>query len=350
MLEARLALLESAAASVHDPLTARKPFFCSGCPHNRSTTLPDGSVVGGGVGCHAMVLWMDRDAVSISHMGGEGAQWIGRAPFTDRPHMFQNIGDGTFFHSGSLSIRAAVSAGVNITYKLLYNAAVAMTGGQEVAGVISIPELTRALTAEGTSRIIVCSDDPEKFARDANWAPGTEVWARDRLDEAQRVLRDTPGVTVIIYDQQCAAEKRRDRKRGVLATPTTRIFINEAVCEGCGDCGEKSNCLSVHPVETELGPKTQIHQASCNFDYTCVEGDCPSFLSVDVSAATRREIADRRDPGVELVEPADRPAVHGSFSVVMAGIGGTGVVTVSQVLATAALLDGYDVAALDQTG
>ena len=349
-LEARLALLESAAASVHDPLVARKPFFCSGCPHNRSTQLPEGSVVGGGVGCHAMVLWMDRDAVSISHMGGEGAQWIGRAPFTDRPHMFQNIGDGTFFHSGSLSIRAAVAAGVNITYKLLYNAAVAMTGGQDVEGVIPIPELTRALAAEGTTRIIVCSDDPEKFGRDANWAPGSDVWARDRLDEAQRVLRDTPGVTVIIYDQQCAAEKRRDRKRGQLATPTTRIFINEAVCEGCGDCGEKSNCLSVHPVETELGPKTQIHQASCNFDYTCVEGDCPSFLEVDISAVTQREPADRRAPDIELVEPAERPGVDGSFSVVMAGVGGTGVVTVSQVLATAALLDGFDVAALDQTG
>src|SRR5262245_3944155 len=225
-----------------------------------------------------------------------------------------------------------------------------MTGGQEVAGVIPIPELTRALAAEGTSRIIVCSDDPAKFARDANWAPGTEVWARDRLDEAQLVLRETLGVTVIIYDQQCAAEKRRDRKRGTLSTPTTRIFINEAVCEGCGDCGEKSNCLSVHPVETEFGPKTQIHQASCNFDYTCVEGDCPSFLKVDVSAATLQPLADGRGPDVELVEPADRPGVDGSFSIVMAGVGGTGAVTVSQVLATAALLDGYDVAALDQTG
>jgi indolepyruvate ferredoxin oxidoreductase len=206
---------------------ARTPAFCSGCPHNRSTQVPDDAVVGAGVGCHAMVLWMDRGAVGISHMGGEGSQWIGRAPFTDRAHMFQNIGDGTFFHSGSLSIRAAVAAGVNITYKLLYNRAVAMTGGQDVAGVMEVPELTRGLAAEGVRRVIVCSDEPDKFGSAADWAPNVDVWERDRLDEAQRVLRETPGVTVIVYDQQCAAEKRRDRKRGKLATPSLRVLINE---------------------------------------------------------------------------------------------------------------------------
>jgi indolepyruvate ferredoxin oxidoreductase len=348
-MSARLALLEAAASSIGDPLAVRNPYFCSGCPHNRSTQLPDDSVVGAGVGCHAMVLWMDRGAVGISHMGGEGSQWIGRASFTDRSHMFQNIGDGTFFHSGSLSIRASVAAGVNITYKLLYNRAVAMTGGQEVAGVMEIPELTRALAAEGVQGVIVCSDEPGKFGS-ADWAPGAEVWGRDRLDEAQRVLRDMPGVTVIIYDQQCAAEKRRDRKRGTLATPSTRIFINEGVCEGCGDCGVKSNCLSVHPVQTEHGQKTQIHQSSCNFDYTCVEGDCPSFVKVETDGATPTPQRKVTAPGIELVDPAERPAIAGSFSVAMAGVGGTGVVTVSQVLATAALLDGYDVSGLDQTG
>ena len=350
VIEARLAVLEAATASIRDPLAIRRPFFCSGCPHNRSTVLPEGSVVGAGVGCHAMVLWMDRDAISLSHMGGEGAQWIGRAPFTDRSHMFQNIGDGTFFHSGSLSIRASVAAGVDITYKLLYNSAVAMTGGQAVAGVMEVPQLTRALVAEGVSRVVVCSDDPEKFGPSADWAPGVDVWTRDRLDEAQRALRDTPGVTVIVYDQQCAAEKRRDRKRGKLATPSARIFINESVCEGCGDCGVKSNCLSVHPVQTQFGPKTQIHQSSCNFDYTCVEGDCPSFVTVEGTGADRAPRPKVTSPDIVLVEPATRPVVDGSFDVAMAGVGGTGVVTVSQVLATAALLDGYDVAGLDQTG
>jgi indolepyruvate ferredoxin oxidoreductase len=347
---ARLALLEAAAASIDDPLAVRTPYFCSGCPHNRSTQVPDDAVVGAGVGCHAMVLWMDRGAVGISHMGGEGSQWIGRAPFTDRAHMFQNIGDGTFFHSGSLSIRAAVAAGVNITYKLLYNRAVAMTGGQDVAGVMEVPELTRGLAAEGVRRVIVCSDEPDKFGSAADWAPNVDVWERDRLDEAQRVLRETPGVTVIVYDQQCAAEKRRDRKRGKLATPSLRVLINESVCEGCGDCGVKSNCLSVHPVQTELGQKAQIHQSSCNFDYTCVEGDCPSFVKVETNGATPRPRRTVPAASTEIADPAACRLVGGSWAVAMAGVGGTGVVTANQVLATAALLDGYDVSGLDQTG
>ena len=357
-VEARLALIE-AAARAGAAEVARTPYWCSGCPHNRSTVVPDGSFVGAGVGCHAMALWIDDRAQIVHQMGGEGATWIGRAPFTDRSHMFQNVGDGTFFHSASLAVRAAVAAGVDITYKILYNGAVAMTGGQDVAGAIDVPELTQSMDAEGVSRIIVCSDDPDRHAGGGPLAEGAEVWGRGRLEEAQLALRDTPGVTVLIYDQQCAAEKRRERKRGLRPTPTKRIFINEAVCEGCGDCGAKSHCLSVQPVDTELGTKTRIHQSSCNFDYTCIEGDCPSFIQVktrpakakaSVAAAAGAGRGAPSAPPADIAEP-DRP-VPGpdGYAVFMAGVGGTGVVTVSQVLATAALLDGLDVMGLDQTG
>ena len=365
-VEARLALIE-AASKAGAAEVARAPYWCSGCPHNRSTAVPDGSFAAAGVGCHAMALWIDDRAKVVHQMGGEGATWIGRAPFTDRPHMFQNVGDGTFFHSASLAVRAAVAAGVDITYKILYNGAVAMTGGQDVAGVMGVPELTRAMAAEGVGRIIVCSDEPGRHAGGGPLATGAEVWGRDRLEEAQLLLRDTPGVTVLIYDQQCAAEKRRERKRGLRPTPTKRIFINEAVCEGCGDCGAKSHCLSVQPVDTELGPKTRIHQSSCNFDYTCIEGDCPSFIRVKTRTAKNRTAGTaagaasasgaagaartvRAQPPADIEEP-DRPVPGpGGYAVFMAGVGGTGVVTVSQVLATAALLDGLHVLGLDQTG
>ena len=359
-VEARVALIE-AAAKAGAAEVARSPYWCSGCPHNRSTAVPDGSFAGGGVGCHAMALWIDDRAGVVHQMGGEGATWIGRAPFTGRAHMFQNVGDGTFFHSASLAVRAAVAAGIDITYKILYNGAVAMTGGQDVAGAIGVPELTQSMAAEGVARIIVCSDDPDRHTTGAPLATGAEVWSRDRLEEAQLLLRDTPGVTVLIYDQQCAAEKRRERKRGLRPTPTRRIFINEAVCEGCGDCGAKSHCLSVQPVDTELGTKTRIHQSSCNFDYTCIEGDCPSFIRVKTrtakagpahAAATAAGAAGtvRAQPPASIAEP-DRPVPGpGGYGVFMAGVGGTGVVTVSQVLATAALLDGLDILGLDQTG
>ena len=284
----------------------RTAAFCSGCPHNRSTLATSGSPVGGGVGCHAMVMWMDRGAVSYAHMGGEGAQWLGRAPFTDVPHFVQNIGDGTFFHSGSLAVRAAVSAGVTMTFKILYNGVVAMTGGQDPAGQLDVRRLCQAMTAEGVARIIVVSEDPSRYGL-ARLPAGIRVWGRDRLAEAERVLAAVPGVTLLVYDQACAAELRRMRKRGRAPERTQRVVINEAVCEGCGDCGTKSNCLSVRPVNTELGRKTQIDQTSCNTDYSCLDGDCPSFVTVRAPSARAGQPGPLRELPGDPPEPAGRP-------------------------------------------
>ncbi|PYM07445.1 MAG: hypothetical protein DMD82_05385 [Candidatus Rokuibacteriota bacterium] len=345
---ARVALLEALREQPVPPALARQPYFCSGCPHNRSTVVPEGSMAGGGIGCHGMSLGMNRNTFGITHMGGEGAQWVGAAPFVEMPHLFQQLGDGTFFHSGSLAIRQAVAANVNITYKILYNSTVAMTGGQDAAGAIPVDALTRWLEAEGITRIIVMTDEPDKYGWKARWAAGVEVWHRDRLDDAQRLLREIPGVTALIYDQRCAAEKRRLRKRGKLPDPAMRVYINEAVCEGCGDCGVKSNCLSVHPVDTEFGRKTQIHQSSCNKDYSCLDGDCASFLTVIPLGEPKKK--ERRVYEVERLLPEPVPRVPAECSIHMMGIGGTGVVTVNQLLGTAALLDGKHVRGLDQTG
>ncbi|WP_133117709.1 indolepyruvate ferredoxin oxidoreductase family protein, partial [Mycolicibacterium duvalii] len=264
--------------------TKRTAYFCSGCPHNRSTAVPEGSLAGGGIGCHTLVTMSartDSQVTGLTQMGGEGAQWIGQSPFTDVDHIFQNVGDGTYFHSGQLAVQACVAAGVNITYKILFNSAVAMTGAQDVEAGLTVPQLTHKLVADGATKVIVCADEPERH-KGATFASGVQVWHRDRLDEAQRVLRDTKGVTVLIYDQHCAADARRKRKRGAMPVRRTRVVINEAVCEGCGDCGVKSNCLSVQPVETEFGRKTRIDQTTCNTDYSCLDGDCPSFVTIEV--------------------------------------------------------------------
>ncbi|MGN0065624.1 MAG: indolepyruvate ferredoxin oxidoreductase family protein [Nocardioides sp.] len=342
---------------------SRSPYFCSGCPHNRSTALPEGSLGGGGIGCHVMVTISDREdsaVTGVTQMGGEGAQWIGQSAFTEVDHVFQNVGDGTFFHSAQLAVQACVAAGVNITYKLLHNDVVAMTGAQDAEGALGLERLTHKLTAEGVARIVICSDEPRRIRRRA-LARGTLLWPRERLDEAQQLLRDTPGVTVLVYDQHCAADARRQRKRGTLPARTKRVVINEAVCEGCGDCGVKSNCLSVQPVETEYGRKTRIDQTSCNTDYSCLEGDCPSFVSVETAPEPRRRSrragsakgssSRRRTPEPPVSPPSvaeHAPAT--TQNVFMVGIGGTGIVTVNQVLATAALRAGYAVESLDQTG
>jgi indolepyruvate ferredoxin oxidoreductase len=347
-VRSRVAVIEAARERPVSLTLARPPFFCSGCPHNRSTVVPEGSMAAAGIGCHGLAMNMGRNVFGITQMGGEGAQWVGLAPFVDVPHLFQQLGDGTLFHSGSLAIRQAVAAGTNVTFKILYNSAVAMTGGQDAAGAVPVPALTRQLEAEGVRRILVLTDEPGKYAGDARWAPGTAVWHRDRLDEAQRMLRETPGVTALIYDQRCAAEKRRLRKRGKLADPALRVVINELVCEGCGDCGVQSNCLSVQPVETEFGRKTQIHQSSCNKDYSCLRGDCPSFLTVVPVAGARLRSRKRYTVERELPEPELR--VRRAACLFLMGIGGTGVVTVNQILGTAALLDGKHVVGLDQTG
>ncbi|GJF16621.1 indolepyruvate ferredoxin oxidoreductase [Mycolicibacterium cyprinidarum] len=328
----------------------RTPYFCSGCPHNRSTALPEGSLAGGGIGCHTMVTISgraDSAVTGLTQMGGEGSQWIGQAPFTDIPHLFQNIGDGTFFHSGQLAVQACVAAGVNITYKLLYNEVVAMTGAQHAEGALSVAELTHKLASEGVSQIIICADEPKRHNK-RELAKGTILWHRDRLDEAQKQLREVKGVSVLIYDQHCAADARRQRKRGTLPARTTRVLINEAVCEGCGDCGVKSNCLSVQPVDTEFGRKTRIDQTSCNTDYSCLDGNCPSFVTVEVGPV--KPGLNRSGPKPPaLPDPVFDP-VTATHNIFFAGIGGTGIVTVNQVLATAALRAGYDVESLDQTG
>jgi len=345
--ERRQRLKSAAAVPGNSPMLVRSPGFCSGCPHNTSTRIPDGSMAMGGIGCHTMAIWLpDRPTLPPTQMGGEGATWIGMAPFTDRPHMFQNLGDGTYFHSGLLAIRAAVAAGVNITYKILYNDAVAMTGGQPVDGPISVPLIVQQVLAESVARVVVVSDYPDDW-RNGALPAGVAVHHRDELDSVQRDLRDVPGTTVLVYVQTCAAEKRRRRKRGTMEDPAKRYVINEDVCEGCGDCSVQSNCVSLIPVETAFGRKRQIDQSSCNKDYSCVKGFCPSFVTVEGGKPKRGKAAAAETGPMPLPQ---LPAIDGTWNVLITGIGGTGVVTVGAVLAMAAHLEGKACTALDLTG
>lgn len=327
----------------------RTPYFCSGCPHNTSTRVPEGSVARAGIGCHYMAQWMDRDNEGYTQMGGEGASWIGEAPFSKRDHVFQNIGDGTYFHSGLLAIRSAIASGVNITYKILFNDAVAMTGGQAVDGQLTVPQISRQVMAEGAVQVVVVTDEPEKYPLSAGFAAGTTIRHRDELDQVQRDLREIEGVTVLIYDQTCAAEKRRRRKRGQMVDPPKRVVINEAVCEGCGDCGEASNCVSILPLETEFGRKRQIDQSSCNKDFSCLKGFCPSFVTIEGVEPAKGE-ANALSPDEIAVPEVEIPSIEGGYGIVVSGVGGTGVVTIGALLGMAAHLEGKGAAVLEMAG
>ena len=348
-LEAKELVLKNIPAKAN-PETDRIPYFCSGCPHNSSTKVPEGSRALAGIGCHYMVLWMDRETSTFTHMGAEGVTWVGQAPFTSEKHVFTNLGDGTYFHSGILAIRAAVAAKVNITYKILFNDAVAMTGGQNHDGELDPGMISRQIAAEGVTPIIVVTDEPEKYPADYNWAPGVTVRHRSELMDVQRELRDKPGVSAMIYDQTCASEKRRRRKKGEYPDPAKRAVINEAVCEGCGDCSVKSNCLSVEPLETELGRKRQVNQSSCNKDFSCVSGFCPSFVTVEGGALKKPKKAATTEAAPPVLPTPVIPSVETPFGILVAGIGGTGVVTVGQILAMAAHVEGKGALVLDQSG
>ncbi|WP_051243574.1 indolepyruvate ferredoxin oxidoreductase family protein [Azohydromonas australica] len=326
----------------------RLPYFCSGCPHNTSTKVPEGSRAVAGIGCHYMAQWMDRRTETFTQMGGEGVSWIGQAPFTSTPHIFANLGDGTYMHSGSLAIRAAKAAGVNITYKILVNDAVAMTGGQPVEGSPTVPQILQQLAAEGVEHLHLVSDEPELYQRMGGLPAGVAVSHRDAMDELQRDLREKQGVSVIVYAQTCAAEKRRRRKKKQLVDPPKRVVINEEVCEGCGDCGVQSNCVSILPLETPLGRKRQIDQSSCNKDYSCVKGFCPSFVTVE-GGALRKPAKSKATPPENLPAPV-LPALEAPCNVVVTGVGGTGVVTIGALMGMAAHLEGKGVLVLDMAG
>jgi indolepyruvate ferredoxin oxidoreductase len=345
---ARLKSAQRALAETPD-IAQRIPYFCSGCPHNTSTRVPEGSRAYAGIGCHYMAQWMDRKTLGFTQMGGEGANWIGEAPFSKREHVFQNIGDGTYNHSGYLAIRAAIASGVTMTYKILYNDAVAMTGGQHHDGSLTVPMIARQVAAEGAKRVVVVTDEPWKYAKGTDWPRGLTVHHRDELDAVQRDLATVPGVTVLIYDQTCAAEKRRRRKRGAFPDPDKRVVINDLVCEGCGDCGQKSNCVSVQPLTTEWGRKRTIDQSSCNKDYSCLKGFCPSFVTVHGAKLKKGESVAEPADWKPLPEPA-RPLANHPYSIIVTGVGGTGIVTLGAVLGMAAHLDGKGVGIIDMAG
>jgi indolepyruvate ferredoxin oxidoreductase len=371
-IAARLAIIEAKEKALAQPKLAvqRTPWFCSGCPHNTSTRVPEGSRALAGIGCHYMALWMDRNTATYTQMGGEGVPWIGQAPFTNEKHIFANLGDGTYFHSGSLAVRAAVAAKVPITYKILFNDAVAMTGGQPVDGQLTVPQITQQMAAEGVRRIVIVTDEPGKYgagfesdhsavnahgtADSIAWklAPGVTVHHRDELDRIQRELREYPDVSVLIYDQTCASEKRRRRKRGEYPDPPRRVVINELVCEGCGDCSVASNCLSVEPLETEFGRKRQINQSTCNKDFSCLKGFCPSFVTLEGARLKKPAAAARKDAVAFDVPQPEVPALpaRGAYGTLILGVGGTGVVTIGQLMGMAAHLEGKSLSVLDMAG
>ncbi len=349
----RLDFLERKEAALEaEPDTLKRvPTFCSGCPHNSSTKVPEGSRALAGIGCHYMAQWMDRSTRTFTQMGGEGVTWVGQSHFSNADHVFANLGDGTYEHSGILAIRQACAADVNITYKILYNDAVAMTGGQPHDGALSPAIISRQIAAEGVKEIVVVTDEPEKYPLGTAWASGVTVEHRRELDAVQRRLREVPGVTAIIYDQTCAAEKRRRRKRGLYPDPPKRAFINQDVCEGCGDCSVQSNCISVIPVETDFGRKRAIDQSSCNKDFSCVEGFCPSFVTVHGGKPRRKKAQAPKEVSAWPVLPQPKlPDLERPFNLLVAGVGGTGVVTIGALLGMAAHIEGRGCSILDQTG
>jgi indolepyruvate ferredoxin oxidoreductase len=354
MIEARLALLDAKERSLQTQHVQadRLPWFCSGCPHNTSTRVPEGSRAMAGIGCHFMSLWMDRSTTGFTQMGGEGVPWVGQQPFSHDRHMFANIGDGTYFHSGLLAVRQSVAAGVNITYKILYNDAVAMTGGQPVGerpeGHTPI-QIAQSMLAEGAQRVTVVTDEPEKYQGVAGLPAGVAVEHRDRLDAIQRQMREIKGCTVIIYDQTCATEKRRRRKRGTMVDPALRVLINPAVCEGCGDCSTQSNCMSIEPLETELGRKRTVNQSTCNKDTSCLKGFCPSFVTVQGGQLRKAAPRANQLPQVNLPEPV-RVGLQQPWGIVVAGVGGTGVITIGQLLGMAGHIEGLGVVTQDSAG
>ncbi|MDB5509430.1 MAG: pyruvate ferredoxin/flavodoxin oxidoreductase [Hyphomicrobiales bacterium] len=338
-------------AGTLETLPPRTAYFCSGCPHNSSTKVPEGARAYAGIGCHYMVQWMDRETEGFTQMGGEGANWIGEAPFSTRRHMFQNLGDGTYNHSGSLALRFAVSSGVDITYKILFNDAVAMTGGQTHDGGLTVDRMARQIHAEGVARIAVVTDEPDKYPPGFDWPPGVTIHPRADFDDVQRELADVRGTSVLIFDQTCAAEKRRRRKRGTIATPSRRVFINERVCEGCGDCGVASNCVSVQPLDTPLGRKRRIDQSSCNLDYSCIEGFCPSFVTLEGAKPKAPSKRAARDDFADSLPRPDVPVLGSHpYAVLITGIGGTGIVTIGAVIGMAAHLDGRGCGVIDMAG
>lgn len=350
-IAARVAALKEAQrilAETRD-VAVRTPYFCSGCPHNSSTVVPEGMRAYAGIGCHYMAQWMDRSTLGYTQMGGEGANWIGEARFSKRAHVFQNLGDGTYNHSGYMAIRAAIAAGVNITYKILFNDAVAMTGGQPNEGGLTVPQIARQVAAEGARRVVVVTDEPWKYPKNEEWPRGLTIHHRDELIPIQQELAKIPGVTVLIYDQTCAAEKRRRRKRGRFPDPDKQVIINELVCEGCGDCGVKSNCVSVQPLETEWGRKRTIDQSSCNKDFSCVKGFCPSFVTVHGAKLKRGSGIAGAHALAPLPDPK-LPAIAKTYDIIVTGVGGTGIVTVGGILGMAAHLEGKGVGILDMAG